>query len=198
MNTRKLHHSLTLVALLALVLLVPAAARAALNTDSATIAAKATLIRPLTIDPLSPIEFGTLIKGSLTGPVTVAMDPRLSQGPTVISSNPSAVMVLGGYGDGGFDVNGEPGSLVQVSHPASIVLKKGAGGSAATEMTLNNFNIDVNVLNSPTNLYNDATKQFTMPSTGVARLEAGGTLTVEDNDEYGAYSGSFTVTVTYL
>jgi len=199
MNAHKFHHRFTLAVVLVLaVLLAPAAGHAALNTDSATIAAKAQLIRPLTIDPINLLDFGILVKGSLAGPVDVVLDPQGGAFPTIASSNPGAVLPLGGFVDGAFHVLGEPNWLVQASYPSSIVIKKGAGGSAATEMTIHNFNVDVFQTGGGPNLFNDATHQFNLPGNGDARLEIGGTLTVEDNDEYGTYSGSLTVTVTYL
>lgn len=186
------------LALVLAALLAPAGARAALNTDSATIEARARLIRPLTIDPHSLLDFGTLIKGSLTGPVAVVLDPQVGAFPSLTSSNPGAVLPIGSFIDGQFIVRGEPGWLVQASYPAAIVIKKGAGGGAATEMTIDALNVDVFQDGGGPNLFNDATKQFNVPAIGIAHLEVGGRLTVEDNDEYGAYSGTFTVTVSYL
>lgn len=198
MNAHKPHHGPTLAALLTFVLLAPATAQAALNTDSDTTAAKATLIRPLTMTMMSSLDFGPLIKGSLAAPVTVVLGPNGANWPSITSSNPGAVLPFGNVFDGAFNVLGEPNRLVQVSHPASILIKKGAGGSTATEMTINNFDVDVFQTGGGPELYNNATKQFSLPATGDVRLEVGGTLTVEDNDEHGAYSGTLTLTVTYL
>lgn len=196
MNAQKLCRYLTLAAV---TLLAPAAAHAALDSDSASTTANASLIRPLTIDSINHLSFGTLIKGSIVLlPVTVVLDPQNDQVPSLTSSNPGAVMSAGGFIDGVFSVLGEPGALVQTSYPASIVIKKGAGGSAATEMTIDALNVDVAQSGGGPNIFNDATKQFTMPASGAAQLEVGGRLTVEDNDEYGTYAGTFTVTVAYL
>jgi spore coat protein U-like protein len=199
MNAQK-HFRRLAVALALAALLAPAAAHAALDSDSATITASASLIRTLTIEPLNNLNFGTLIKGSLPLllPVAVVLDPLNDLPPSLTSSNPGAVMSAGGFTDGTFHILGEPGALVQASYPASIVIKKGAGGSAATEMTIDNFNVDVYQTGGGANVFGDATKQFTMPASGDARLEVGGRLTVEDTDEYGTYAGTFTVTVTYL
>jgi hypothetical protein len=159
--------------------------------------ASARLIQPLSITNLVGLEFGTLVKGVMSGPVTVTVDPQVGAYPTITSSNPSAVAPLRGHLDANFLVTGEPGELVLVSSPASITLKKNAGGSPATEMTVSNLNVDVwQTSNSTVDILGN--NSFTMPADAVAHLEVGGTLTVEPDDELGQYTGSFPITVSYL
>jgi hypothetical protein len=181
-------------------LLSPVAGRAAGESDTASSPAKAKLIQPLTITLRANhrLDFGVLIKNTLAAPVTLVLDPRASQSASLTSSNPAGVTPLSGSHDAGFIVTGEPDEVIQFALPASIVLKKGAGGTAATEMTINSFTADVfNAAGDPT-LQSDTTKQFTMPTDGSVFLEVGGTLTVDPADEFGDYSGTFNVTVSYV
>jgi len=167
------------------------------GSSSASSSASARLIQPLSITNLTGLEFGTLVKGAMSGPVTVTLDPRVGSYPTITSSNPSAVAPLRGHVDSNFQVTGEPGELVLVSYPAAITLKKNAGGSPATEMTVSSLNVDVwQTSNSAVDILSN--NSFTMPVDAAAFLEVGGTLTVEPDDELGQYTGSFLMTVSYL
>jgi hypothetical protein len=188
------------VALALAALLSPVAARAAGESDTASSPAKARLIQPLSIthSSSSALDFGILIKNTLTAPVTLVLDPRLSQSASITSSNVAGVTPLSGEHDAHFNVTGEPDEVIQVALPSSITLKKGAGGTAATEMTVNRFQADVFNAAGSANLINDTSKQFTMPSDGSAILEVGGTLTVDPTDSFGDYTGSFNVTVSYV
>jgi len=188
------------VALALAALLSPVAARAAGESDTASSPAKAKLIQPLTITlgSSSGLDFGTLIKNTLTAPVTLVLDPRLSQSASITSSNLAGVTPLSGHHDAHLNVTGEPDEVIQVALPSSITLKKGAGGTAATEMTVNSFQADVFDAAGGANLINDTSKQFTMPTDGSAILEVGGTLTVDPTDSFGDYTGTFNVTVSYV
>lgn len=167
------------------------------SSSSAFASTSARLIQPLSITNLNSLDFGTLIKGAMSGPVTITVDPRVGNLPSITSSQPAAVAPLRGHTDATFHVTGEAGELVLISYPASITLQKNAGGTPATEMTVSNFNLDVWQSSDPNTDLN-SNNSFTMPGGGVAYLEAGGTLTVEADDELGQYTGSFPVTVSYL
>lgn len=182
------------------VFLSPAAGWAAGESSTAAGSAKAKLIQPLAISPNSDgaVNFGTLIKNSLAAPVKVTVDPRVSLTPSITSSNPAGVTPLSGHADANFQVTGEPGNVIQVTLPASILIKKGAGGTAGTEMTVNDFNVDVWDTTGGPDLHDDTSEQFAMPADGSATLEIGATLTVEPTDEFGDYVGSFNVTVSYV
>jgi hypothetical protein len=188
------------VALALAALLSPVAARAAGESDSASSPVKAKLIQPLsiTLNSSNGLNFGTLIKNAMTAPVTLVLDPRVSLSSSITSSNPAAVTPLSRNHDAQFIVTGEPNEVIQVTLPASIILKKGAGGTAATEMTVNRFQADVFNASGSANLENDTSKQFTMPADGSAFLELGGTLTVDPADEFGDYAGTVNVTVSYV
>lgn len=190
MNTR----SLCSISVLALAVLLSSGAARAADAGSS---ASARLIQPVTIVNGLPLNFGTLVKGTLSGPVTVTVDPLVGSLPSITSSNPSAVKPLRGHTDATFEVTGEPGEVIVVSYPSSILLQKAGGGSSAREMTIGGVLVDVwDPSDSVTDLF--AGSSFTMPAGALAYLEIGGTLTVEDEDERGQYTGSFLVTVNYL
>ena len=202
MNIHRPQRSKYALALVLAALLSPVAARAAGEDDTASSQARARLIQPLRIDlaPGSALDFGVLIKNNLILPVTLVLDPRVSQLPSITSSNPAGVTPLSGSSidDADFNVTGEPGEVIHVALPASILIKKGAGGTAATEMTVNGFQADVFDNIGGVNLQNDASAQFTMPADGSANLEVGASLTVDAADEFGEYVGTFNVTVSYI
>jgi hypothetical protein len=177
-------------------LLLPAASRAAGESSSAANVAKARLIRPLSIVTKEALNFGTLIKNNMSGNVAVTLDTHAGNAPTIVSSDPSAVTPFSGADDAGYDVFGEPGALIQVTAPAAFLIKKGAGGSSATEMTVNA--VEVTVFNSvgDASILNNG--RFNMLPDGDAFLEVGGTLNVKPENELGDYIGSFTVTVSYV
>jgi Domain of unknown function (DUF4402) len=195
MNIRSLR-SISVLAL-SLAALSSGSAWAAAGSATGTNTAKSLLIRPVEIISNLGLDFGTLAKGVLSGPVTVTIDPLVGQYPAITSSDPSAVKPLRGHTDATFTVHAEPGEVVQVSSPSSITLRKGSGGSEDTEMTISNLLIDIWDGSYPdTDLF--ANGSFTMPAEGYALLEVGGTLTVQQDDQPGQYDGTFNVTVSYL
>ncbi|HYG61859.1 MAG TPA: DUF4402 domain-containing protein [Thermoanaerobaculia bacterium] len=186
--------SLCSVSVLALAL--PLSAGSAWAAE-ATSSASARLIQPVTIINGPALNFGTLIKGNLTGPVGVTVDPQIGGFPTIVSSDPAAVTPLRGHTDANFQVTGEPDEVVVISPLSSILLKKEGGGTSAREMTVSDVLIDVWEPGVPgTDLLSG--NSFTMPAGAVAYLEVGGKLTVEPEDELGQYTGSFVVAVNYL
>ncbi len=161
--------------------------------------ASARLIQPIGITFTgTALNFGDMIKNALTGEVTVTLDPQAGTPSTIVSSNPSEVTLFGGHSDSIFSVTGEPNRVIQVSVTPSIIISKEGGGSAATEMVVDTFNVDAYDNAGDLSFHDDALNQFTMPADGSAGLEVGGVLHINDDDELGQYTGNFDVTVSYL
>lgn len=193
MNTRSLR-SISVLALS--VVLSSGAARAVESGSQAS--ALARLIQPVAITTIQNIYFGTLVKGSLSGPVTVTVNPQVGNLPTISSSDSSQVQALGGQTDAGFLIAGEADRVVGVQYPSVIVMDKvGGSGSDAQKMSITNILVDVWDSQDPSlDLFNGSS--FILPADGNVLLEVGGTLTVNNDDEVGEYQGTFDITVKYL
>jgi hypothetical protein len=200
MNAHRRHQISRLAATFALgAILLPAASWAAGASSSAANVAKARLIRPLSIVTKEPLNFGTLIKNDMSGDVSIVLATNAGSAPTITSSDPAGVFPLPGSGadDAGYDVAGEPGALIQVTvAPASFDIQTGAGGTSATLMTVSALDVTVFHAVGQASILNNG--QFNMFPDGNAFLEVGGTLTVKPVNVLGIYSGSFTVTVSYV
>ena len=198
MNAHRRHQISRLAATFALgAILLPAASWAVGASSSATNVAKARLIRPLSIVTKEPLNFGTLIKNDMSGDVSIVLATNAGSAPTITSSNPAAVTPLASSGadDAGYDVAGEPGALIQVTVPASFTIDTQGGGPLANIMTVDTEVTVFHAVGQASSLNNG---QFNMFPDGNAFLEVGGTLTVKPDNVLGIYSGSFTVTVSYV
>lgn len=189
--------SLRSISVLALSVVLSSGAAWAVESDGVG-SAFARLIQPVSITQIQDLYFGTLVKGSLSGPVTVTLNPLAGNVSSISSSNPSQVQALGGHVDAGFIVAGEANRVVGVQYPSAIVLDKlGGNGSEAQRMSITALEIDVwDPQDLSADLFNGSS--FTLPADGNATLEVGGTLTINSDDEVGEYSGTFEITVKYL
>lgn len=163
------------------------------DTASATNTARAELIAPLTLVAELEMTFGRMIKNFSTGSETVVLTPEVGSGSAVSSDN-TRLMLMGGHDDGDFRLTGEVGETVQLSAGGSFVLSKDgvASPNAQQQMTVDNltFLIDGNIVNDG--------GTFVIPAGGINQApDTGGTLTVNGDNETGAYSGSYTVTASY-
>lgn len=138
--------------------------------------AKTVTLRPLSIVKISDLEFGTLIAGATAG--TVVIDPTIDArtttgGTTAAGGAPKAAQFL---------TYGTQNSILQVNRGPLPVLNRAGGGAT--------MNVTQLTLNGPvTRVVNPA---------GVLDLRVGGTLAVGANQLSGAYSGTFTIIVTYF
>lgn len=89
-----------------------------------------------------------------------------------------------------FNITGEPSRGVVVSIvESSIVMKIGAGGSSATEITVDDFDFDgVNPIDGSATLDG---------SGNLNNVRVGGTANIEVDDQSGSYRGVATFRVTY-
>ncbi|MDP4278210.1 MAG: DUF4402 domain-containing protein [Bacteroidota bacterium] len=153
----------------------------AANEVTATSKVNAEIVNLVTVSKSVDMNFGRIAPGSISGSCELAVDG------TRIFNNAYA-------GPGGatpaaarFDVGGTPGTTYTVALPASaaVYLNDNASGES---MTVNAFKLKLES--------KDAGVLAGVTGTD-AYFNVGATLSVAANQSVGAYTGSFTVTVTY-
>ena len=153
-----------------------AAASLAGSAQAATTAtgnATAEVLSSLTVTSTADLQFGQ-IAANTGGTVTVNADSTAGSTGTLIST--------GTRTPAAFNVVGSPNALVVVSLPTAPVNLTRTGGTET--MALGAFNTN------PAGAFN-------LNSTGNGQFQVGGTLTVNNAQVAGAYTGSFQVSVEY-
>ena len=164
------HRSTLVLALIACAAALPAQAQQA----SASTTATATVISPLMLSAVSPLNFGTVVTGGATGSVTVAPSgTRTSSGGVTLGSS-------AGVTPAQFSITGQAGSSYSVSLPSSITL----ADTASNTMTVDSFTHDLE--GSPL-----------LGPLGTGLMNVGATLRVGATQASGVYTGTFSVTVNY-
>jgi hypothetical protein len=139
---------------------------------------KATLIRPITIEKVDDLNFGTIVVPSTTAGGTVKVDVGTTE---VTGTDIILAESLGGpLTAASFTVSGDANATYTIALPEAVTITEPGGG----EMTVTGFTSD---LVSPA----------TLPETGTQTLKVGATLTVKAGQAAGEYTGSFDVIVTY-
>lgn len=187
-------HSRFAILGLALAIIAFAAPQAAVaqgSSATATQPARAEVIAPLTLINLQPLNFGKMIKNFTTGSHTLVLTPP---DPTLVSSDPAALIPMGGHDDGMMRSTGQEGEEAQIFTADSFELtKEGVATPTAQQiMTVSN----IQFYSVQTGLIGNGT--FGPYPAGPVTIETGGTLTVNGDDEYGVYNGFFDVTIAYL
>ncbi len=137
----------------------------------------ATVKKSLSIGKVSDLRFGSMFKpssGSYVATIS-GVTGALSASPTSAAGN----LLTSATGAATYTIAGEPNATFSLSYPSTMTMT--AGGSSLTA-----------TLSSAT-----TTGTKTMPVTGTMPLVIGGSITVGSAQAYGAYSGSFSVTVAY-
>ena len=168
MNVKKI----ILVAAVFAVIGSPAVVKAA----DATASAAATIAAPISISKVSDLEFGLIAPTASAGTVTVS-----TAGSRTGDAN---VDLLSGDTESAasFSVSGEADQTFALVVPTSAVLSA-TGSSGGADMTAT--------------LSDDAAATPTLDGSGAATVNVGAALAVGANQAADAYSGSFTVTVSY-
>ena len=144
------------------------------RAQQASTTATATVINPLTLSAVTPLNFGAVVTGGATGSVTVTPSgTRSSSGGVTMGSS-------AGVTPAEFSVTGQSGSSYSVTLPSSITLTD----TAANTMTVDTFTHDLG--GSPL-----------LGPMGTQLLHVGATLWVGATQPSGVYTGTFTVTVNY-
>ena len=141
---------------------------------TATGQASATVLTPITISPVTALNFGTLAGNASGGTVTVtALNARSQVG--------SVVFATGGFSAASFKVDGTGGATFAVTYPT--VPLSVTNGTVSMPFTVTG--------------QTNGTLSGTAPSVGTLTFPVGGTLTVGANQAAGTYTGSYTMTVEY-
>lgn len=153
-------------------------AQTAANTSSATASGSVTIVRPLTITKNSDLAFGRIVRPRTGGTGTVTL---ANTGNSVVAAS-GAVALASTTSRAQFTVDGEGGQSVTTSIPATVTLTSGTNTIPVT--LLPDFGSTV-------------TLSGALAAAGSATLNVGGSFSLPDTQASGAYTGNFTVTVTY-
>lgn len=146
----------------------------------ANTSAGANIITPITITETSTLHFGSMSAGTGGTCVLTTANVRSATGAVSLST------VGTPHSTAAYNVTGENNATYAISLPGSITVTKEGGGAT---MTVND--LKAKPASQPEGLAG------TLSAGGTDSFTVGGTLTVDDAQATGAYTGTFTVTVTY-
>ena len=150
----------------------------AFAADTAPMNSKALLLKPLTLTKLSDLDFGTIIPSGSGDLVTINADTGARTSPTagLLTTDPGERARFASSGLNNTYV------VLQISPPTDLV--DGAGN----RLTVTRLDLDQggNPLRTLT------------PESQVFFLGIGGQVFVRDDQEEGAYAGTFSLTANYL
>ncbi|MDX9726872.1 MAG: DUF4402 domain-containing protein [Bacteroidales bacterium] len=161
------------LAIAVVILAFSGAAHAQTVTASSTAAAM--IVAPLTINNTVGLHFGTIMRGTALGDVTVETDgDRTSSGGVTLSTIAPVHTVAQ------FTIQGEAGRAYTITLPAADITITGAGDP----MTVGTF-------------LSDPAAGTYVPVGTSTTLSVGATLDVAANQAAGPYTGTFSVSVNY-
>lgn len=153
-------------------------ASSALAANTAPMASKALLLKPLTLTKLSDLDFGSIVPSGSGDLVTIDADTgaRTSATAGLITTDPGHQARFASSGLNNVFV------VLQISPPTA--LSDGAGHAlTVTRLDLDQGGLPLRVLT---------------PASQVFFVGIGGQVFVRANQEDGVYSGNFTLTANYL
>jgi hypothetical protein len=151
-----------------------ASAQATSSTPRAT--ANARLIKPLTLESLRNLNFGTIVMGTLTSTETVSID-----GAGVVTCGTSGALACSGSPTSAqYRITGTQGQVVVVSSASPSYSLAGSNGGTLTFVPSLPSNITLGNSGSPGN-------NFTV----------GGSISIGSSTQDGVYSGQIDVQIAY-
>lgn len=151
------------------------------NTDNASASAYATIVAPIAIEKSADLQFGTMIKG--TGTVTVATTGVRTFSVDAMNPGNQGVTPAAAV----FSITGEASYTYSIAFSQASITITNAGSQ---EMEVGTF--------VAYSLTDDATGTTgTLSGGGTDTVKVGATLTLDNDETAGEYTGSFTVTVAY-
>ncbi len=158
-------------------------------TNTAEANATATIIKAIEIEKTKDLNFGAMsVKGSDGTCKISTANTRTKTGGVNISLTGAAVEQSAAE----YTITGGNDATFAVTLPSTVNVKKGAGGTATTEMTIGSFKASVN---NAADIVDGGTG--TLSATGTATMKVGAELSVIATQEEGNYTGTFNVTVQY-
>jgi len=167
----KLHRSALFVFMLSGIAML---ASQTASASTATGASSVTVIQPITIANVTPLQFGAVVSGGSSGTVVMS-----SAGARSVTGG----SVLGNAGSAGaatFAVVGLPSATYSITLPSSVTV---------ADLSSNNMTIDTFTSNP--------SGTGSLSVLGTQTLNVGATLHVNANQATGLYTGTFDVTVVY-
>jgi hypothetical protein len=162
---------------------------------SASVAANATIIRPLTVAPGSPMGFGTVAPGGTNGTITVS-----TAGARTGGGGLSLVNGQTGVTAATFNIGGENATPFNITLASSITSAPGATGSPNTTTGYSLGDLTAAGCGAPTSAATTPVSSITGASTSnnnTCVLTLGGTMGIPANALNGAVVGSITATLNY-
>lgn len=145
--------------------------------------ATAVTIGPMSVVKVQDLNYGNLIAGTSAGTMTI--DTRNGNA----STTGSVVRAGGVTSRANFIIYGPQNQIVRIRIPSTILINRNGGGA--------NMRIDrMSVGNANRSLGTNVVGRLSR--TGVFDLTVGGRLRVNANQQQGAYSGTFDMTVDYF
>ena len=163
----------------AMLVSAPASAQAIATAQS-----QAVIVRPLSFIKVQDLNFGSIVRGTTAGTVTVVPDgTRTSTG--------GVTLVGTGYQPARFAGDGDPNQQVRIRMGANSIQITGPGAP----MTVDTFTIG----STPTNtVLSTGWSNFTLGGAGgVFNFPLGARLQVNANQAGGTYTGTFTIELQY-
>lgn len=150
---------------------------AQVSSTATSIGIDAKVLAPITIENTgsTPISFGTLSRSSVEGAVTVTADG------TRTSSGGVSVLTSSDFSAAPFGVTGDNSAAFSITLPANGTVELTRSGGSE-KMAVDDFTHN---------------STLTLSTSGTATFNVGATLTVNEDQVPGEYTGSFSVTVAY-
>ncbi len=151
---------------------------------NASAPSQAVIVRPLSFFKVQDLLFGSIVRGTTAGTVTVAPDgTRTSTG--------GVTLVGTGYQPARFAGDGDPGQTVRIRMNTPTITITGPGAP----MTVDTFTIG----STPTNtVLGGGWDNFTLGGAGgVFNFPLGARLQVNANQAAGTYTGTFSIELQY-